>query len=219
MALVFSSTLPWALRSSARTRTSCSLFKLSLQLFSIVLLFFETSDPRSATTSETSFHVPRETWLFPLILRNDSTLISFAILLTTIQNFSLSWPSSEMQGSLSPSILILQGKETATTTKIPSYSDWQQMARTHFRSPSMPHWSSESTSFSLSPLSNNTQSPSHHFSFQVPDSFKHALQNFTYRPQETRPWSIHPPARQNESILECQIGCLIVFLEDHPHHC
>ena len=34
-----------------------------------------------------------------------------------------------MQGSLSPSILILQGKETATTTKIPSYSDWQQMAR------------------------------------------------------------------------------------------
>ena len=55
----FSSTLPRSFGSSAKARTACSLFRLSLQRFRQVLLLSLTSDHRSLTTLETSFHFQR----------------------------------------------------------------------------------------------------------------------------------------------------------------
>ena len=116
---VFSSTLPWAFSSSARTRTSCSLFKLSLQLFCHVLLLWLRRDPKSHTTSETSFHfhwdsVSTNPARFGLLRtqENDSTLISFAILLTATS--LLISTSSEVTGmATTTATLILQLQQMA----------------------------------------------------------------------------------------------------------
>ena len=108
------------------------------------------------------------TWLLPLILRALASIRHKRLMPSgsrlpssrrPLRIVSLSCPSSEVQASLSPSILISKVKETATTTKIPSYSDLKQTnGKTHFRC---------RHSF--------TQSPNNHFSFQVPHSFRHAV--------------------------------------------
>ena len=139
----------------------------------------------------------------------DAIPIAFAILSSTIHDISLSWSFSELQASFSPSILI-----TATTTKIPSYLDLKQMARPIQKPINVsldpgrchcPTIKQQTRPF--------TQSPAFHF--QVPDSFRHAFEHCTYRPQETGLWSIHPPGKQNESTLESPVDCSMKFLEDH----
>ena len=134
----------------------------------------------------------------------------FAILSTTIQNLSLSWTFSDLQAAFFTLDFGLRREGDALRLGT--------NGKTHFRSPSLSHWSSGSRSLSLSPLSNNKsgrspQSPAHHFSLQLPDSFKHIFRNRPYCSLEKDPWCVHPKKWCTKNTLERQV-CFILLPED-----
>ena len=70
-----------------------------------------------------------------LTQETDVIRILFAILSTTIHKMSFVMALFRIASFLSPSILLFEVKETATTTKIPSYSDLRQKKQDPFQKP------------------------------------------------------------------------------------
>ena len=125
MGLAFSSIPPWAFQFFRQTE----YFLFVLQAFSAAFFL-----PSASLVLEQRSQIPDNVenfFAFGLhpTQETDAIRISFALLSTTVQNLSLSWPFSKLRASFSPSILISGGKETATTTKIASYFDLKQVAR------------------------------------------------------------------------------------------
>ena len=147
------------------TRTSVSLFILSLQLFIQVPFLSFSSVPSSSTTLENAFHFPRDAGFFnrSCELRPPSPTAECCHPDLACHPFD-DKPEFVLVMALFTVDLDFEGVGDREEEKETLMSQLETHGITQFRNLSRPHSSSESRSLSLSPLSNNNSglSPSLH---------------------------------------------------------